>query len=122
VTRPYGGHDFGSIEHVKSNATSTAQGTSAAASAKRPLKADEPMVERVTKQERVLTLLSQPEGASNELSLLHAHAGSMSRPSLARRHKVDPTGSPRRSPCVEIATLALVDAGADQTCGATHEK
>jgi Protein of unknown function (DUF3489) len=34
------------------------------ASAKTPLKADEPKVERVTKQERVLTLLSQPEGAS----------------------------------------------------------
>jgi hypothetical protein len=30
------------------------------------LKADEPKVERVTKQERVLTLLSQPEGASIE--------------------------------------------------------
>src|SRR5438309_12011405 len=48
---------------------------------------------------------------------LRAHAGSMSRPSLARRHKIDPTGSPRRSPCVEIASLVLVDAGADQTCG-----
>jgi hypothetical protein len=40
---------------------------------------------------------------------LHAHPGSMSRPSLPRRFKVEPTGSPRRSPCVEIATLALVD-------------
>jgi hypothetical protein len=29
-------------------------------------KADEPRAERVTKQERVLTLLSQPEGASIE--------------------------------------------------------
>jgi hypothetical protein len=30
------------------------------------LKADESKVERLTKQERVLTLLSQPEGASIE--------------------------------------------------------
>jgi hypothetical protein len=30
------------------------------------VKADEPKVERVTKQERVLTLLSQPDGASIE--------------------------------------------------------
>jgi Protein of unknown function (DUF3489) len=48
---------------VKSNATSRRKVTSAA---KTPLKADEPMVVRVTKQERVLTLLSQPEGASIE--------------------------------------------------------
>ena len=34
--------------------------------AKTPLKADEPKVGRVTKQERVLTLLSQPVGASIE--------------------------------------------------------
>ncbi len=34
------------------------------AAAKTPVKADEPKVERVTKQERVLTLLSQPDGAS----------------------------------------------------------
>ena len=34
------------------------------AAAKMLSKADEPKVERVTKQERVLTLLSQPEGAS----------------------------------------------------------
>jgi hypothetical protein len=34
------------------------------AAAKTPLKADKPRAERVTKQERVLTLLSQPEGAS----------------------------------------------------------
>jgi Protein of unknown function (DUF3489) len=39
---------------------------SAAAAAKTPLKADEPQVERVTKQERVLTLLNQAEGASIE--------------------------------------------------------
>ena len=30
------------------------------------MKIDQPQVERVTKQERVLTLLSQPEGASIE--------------------------------------------------------
>src|SRR6202045_4575080 len=36
------------------------------AAAKTPVKADEPKVERLTKQERVLTLLSQPEGASIE--------------------------------------------------------
>jgi hypothetical protein len=34
------------------------------AAAKTPVKADEPQVERVTKQERVLSLLSQPNGAS----------------------------------------------------------
>jgi Protein of unknown function (DUF3489) len=34
--------------------------------AKTPSKANEPKVERVTKQERLLTLLSQPEGASIE--------------------------------------------------------
>ena len=34
--------------------------------AKTPGKIDEPKVERVTKQERVLTLLSQPDGASIE--------------------------------------------------------
>jgi hypothetical protein len=43
----------------------SAQDTSAAANAKKPLKVDEPKVARVTKQERVLTMLSQPEGASN---------------------------------------------------------
>jgi hypothetical protein len=32
--------------------------------AKTPVKIDQPKVERVTKQERVLTLLSQPAGAS----------------------------------------------------------
>jgi hypothetical protein len=42
------------------------QHASAAANAKTPLKADEPKVARATKQERVLTLLSQPEGASIE--------------------------------------------------------
>jgi hypothetical protein len=51
---------------AKSNATSRRKVTSAAATAKTPLKADEPKVERVTKQERVLALLSQPEGASIE--------------------------------------------------------
>jgi hypothetical protein len=34
------------------------------AAAKTPQKADEPQVERITKQERVLTLLGQAEGAS----------------------------------------------------------
>ena len=34
------------------------------AAAKTPVKIDQPQVERVTKQERVLTLLSQPAGAS----------------------------------------------------------
>jgi Protein of unknown function (DUF3489) len=51
---------------VKSNATARRKVTSAAATAKTPLKADEPKVARVTKQERVLTLLSQSEGASIE--------------------------------------------------------
>jgi Protein of unknown function (DUF3489) len=36
------------------------------AAAKTPVKIDQPQVERLTKQERVLTLLSQPEGASIE--------------------------------------------------------
>ena len=49
---------------AKSNATSRRKVTSAAANTKTPLKADEPKVGRVTKQERVLTLLSQPNGAS----------------------------------------------------------
>ena len=34
------------------------------AAAKTPVKIDQPQVERVTKQERVLTLLNQPNGAS----------------------------------------------------------
>ena len=51
---------------AKSNAPSRRKVTSTTANAKTPLKADEPKVERVTKQERVLTLLSQPEGASIE--------------------------------------------------------
>ena len=51
---------------VKSNATSRRKVTSAAANAKTPLKANGPRVGRVTKQERVLALLSQPEGASIE--------------------------------------------------------
>jgi hypothetical protein len=49
---------------AKSNPTSRHKVATAAANAKPPLKADEPKVERVTKQERVLTLLSQPAGAS----------------------------------------------------------
>jgi hypothetical protein len=51
---------------AKSNATSRRKVTSAAAAAKTPVKADEPKVERLTKQERVLALLSQPDGASIE--------------------------------------------------------
>ena len=51
---------------ARSTATSRRKVTSAAANAKMPSKADEPKVERLTKQERVLTLLSQPEGASIE--------------------------------------------------------
>ena len=68
---------------VKSNAPSRRKATSAAATAKKPprfveskakrvaaaktpVKADEPKVERVTKQERVLALLSRPQGASIE--------------------------------------------------------
>ena len=51
---------------VKSSPTARRKVTSAAANAKKPLKVDEPKVERATKQERVLTLLSQPEGASIE--------------------------------------------------------
>ena len=43
---------------VQSNATSRRKVTSAAATAKAPPKSDEPKVERVTKQERLLTLLS----------------------------------------------------------------
>ena len=53
-------------ESVKSNATSRRKVTSATANTKTPSKAHEPKVERVTKQERVLTLLSQSEGASIE--------------------------------------------------------
>jgi hypothetical protein len=66
---------------VKSNAPSRRKAASAAATvkkpprfveseaarvaaAKTPMKADEPKVERVTKQERVLTLLSRPQGGS----------------------------------------------------------
>ncbi len=51
---------------AKSNATARRKVTSAVANAKAPSKADAPKLERVTKQERVLTLLSQSEGASIE--------------------------------------------------------
>ena len=51
---------------VKSNATARRKVTSAAATAKVPPKRDEPKVERATKQERLLTLLNQAEGASIE--------------------------------------------------------
>jgi hypothetical protein len=50
---------------VKSSATAR-RVTSAAATAKAPPKSDKPKVERVTKQERLLTLLSQAAGASIE--------------------------------------------------------
>ena len=36
------------------------------AAAKTPVKADKPQIERITKQERVLTLLSRPQGVSLE--------------------------------------------------------
>jgi hypothetical protein len=55
---------------AKSNPTSRAKRVSAAADAKPPTKtppqADQPKIERVTKQEPVLTLLGRPEGASIE--------------------------------------------------------
>jgi hypothetical protein len=49
---------------VKSSATARRKVASGATTAKVPPKSDEPKVERVTKQERLLTLLSQAEGAS----------------------------------------------------------
>jgi hypothetical protein len=52
--------------NAKSNATSRRKVTPAVANAKAPAKADAPKLERATKQERVLTLLSQSEGASIE--------------------------------------------------------
>ena len=51
---------------AKSNTPSRHKVTSAAANAKTPPQAGEPKVERATKQKRVLTLLSQPKGASIE--------------------------------------------------------
>ena len=51
---------------AQSKTASRRKVTSAAANAKTLRKADEPRAERVTKQERVLTLLSQSEGASIE--------------------------------------------------------
>ena len=51
---------------IQSRATSRRKVTSAATPAKAPPKSDEPKVARVTKQERLLTLLSQAEGASIE--------------------------------------------------------
>jgi hypothetical protein len=51
---------------AKSNAPSRRKVTSAATNAKTPPQAGEPKVERATKQERVLTLLSKPEGTSIE--------------------------------------------------------
>ena len=55
---------------AKSNARSRPKVTTAAANTKTPPNipplADQPKIERVTKQERVLTLLNRPEGASIE--------------------------------------------------------
>ncbi len=51
---------------VKSSATARRKVTSAVTTTKVPPKSDEPKVERVTKQERLLTLLCQAEGASIE--------------------------------------------------------
>jgi Protein of unknown function (DUF3489) len=50
---------------AKSNTTSRRRVTAPAANAKTPSKANEPLA-RVSKQERMLTLLSQAEGASIE--------------------------------------------------------
>jgi Protein of unknown function (DUF3489) len=52
--------------HPRRGAPNRIRHLGAAAGAKSPSKADEPQVDRVTKQERVLTLLSQSEGASIE--------------------------------------------------------
>jgi hypothetical protein len=51
---------------AKSSAPRRRKVTSAAAAAKMPPKADEPQVERVTKQERLLTLLSQARGRASK--------------------------------------------------------
>ena len=51
---------------AQSKTASRRKVTPPAANAKKPVKIDQPQVERVTKQERVLTLLSQSEGASIE--------------------------------------------------------
>ena len=52
--------------NVKNPPRSVVSKSERAAAAKTPVKAEEPKVERVTKQERMLTLLSRPEGASIE--------------------------------------------------------
>ena len=51
---------------AKSSAPARRKVTSAATAAKMPPKADKPKVERVTKQERMLTLLSQSEGLASK--------------------------------------------------------
>jgi hypothetical protein len=51
---------------VKSSATARRKVTSAATAVKVPPKRDEPQVERVTKQERLLTLLGQAEGRASK--------------------------------------------------------
>jgi hypothetical protein len=53
---------------VQSSATLRRKVTSAATPAKAPPKRDEPKVERATKQERLLTLLSHAEGATKAAS------------------------------------------------------
>ena len=60
---------------VKSSVTARRKVTSAAATAKAPPKSDEPKLERVTKQERLLTLLSHAAGASIE-EMMQATDGS----------------------------------------------
>ena len=74
---------------VKSSATARRKVTPAAAATKVPPKSDEPKVARVTKQERLLTLLSQPEGASIEemMQATECHL-LLSHTSLKSLHKV----------------------------------
>jgi hypothetical protein len=87
-----------------------------AAAAKMPDKAGEPRLERVTKQERMLTLLSQPEGASiqemmqatnwQQNSVRGFLAGTVKGSSVFRSHPSSPmTGS--------AATASRSDAAAD---------
>ena len=50
--------------NTKTRPTSQRQATSAVTEAKAPTLVEEPQVHRVTKQERMLALLTRPEGAS----------------------------------------------------------
>jgi hypothetical protein len=77
---------------AKSNATSRRKVTSAAANAKTPLKADEPKIERLTKQERVLTPAESTRGgqhrrddAGNRLAAAAAATRRAARRSLTPR-------------------------------------